>query len=173
MTAADKPARTVTKISSCQVYAVSRWGTEQPGNSFGLILLLFLTKIEGGNAHRVSSQGKSPAPEPQWQPCCVAGVKRERGWGIWARESARGTWRGGYFPLFAHQKLPLSIPLLKPTMQVSKADTQDRRGNRKVRRPLYSHTFTCIYHFSTQTNSFRYLTAIFLSCKTQLKQYDS
>ena len=95
------------------------------------------------------------------------------GGGIWERESARGTWRGGYFPLLARQKLPLSTPLSKPTMQVSKAGTQDGRGNRKVRRPLYSHTCTCTYHFSTQTNSFRYLTAIFLSCKTQLKQYDS
>ena len=47
MMAVDKPVRTVNKISSCQVYAVSRWGTEQPGSSFGLNLLLFLTKIAG------------------------------------------------------------------------------------------------------------------------------
>ena len=55
--------RAVTKISSCRVYAVSRWGTEQPGSSFGLIFLLFPKKIAGGHAH--STQGKSlPDPWP-------------------------------------------------------------------------------------------------------------
>ena len=36
--------RAVTKISSCRVYAVSRWGTEQVVSSFGLILLFFVRK---------------------------------------------------------------------------------------------------------------------------------
>ena len=43
------------------IYA-SRWGTEQPGSSFGLIFLLFPKKIAGGHAH--SSRGKSPTPCP-------------------------------------------------------------------------------------------------------------
>ena len=111
MMAADKPARTVTKISSCRVYAVSRWGTEQPGSSFGLILLLFLTKIEGGHAHRVSSQGKSPAPKPQWQPCCVAGVKRERGGGHLVRARAREAREEGDISLSLHTKnYPFPFP---------------------------------------------------------------
>ena len=41
---------------------VSRWGTEQPGSSFGLIFLLFPKKIARGHAH--SSQGKAPTPGP-------------------------------------------------------------------------------------------------------------
>ena len=39
-----------------------RWGTEQPGSSFGLIFFLFPTKIAGGHAH--SSRGKSLVPDP-------------------------------------------------------------------------------------------------------------
>ena len=58
--------RAVAKISSSQVYAFSRWETEQPGSSFGPIFLLFPTKIGGGHAH--SSQGKSSTPGPQWEP---------------------------------------------------------------------------------------------------------
>ena len=48
--------RAVTKISTCRVYAVSRWGTEQPGSSFGVTFF-----IAGGHAY--STQGKSP-PDP-------------------------------------------------------------------------------------------------------------
>ena len=46
--------RTVNKISG------SKWGTEQPASSFGLIFLLFPKKIVRGHAH--CSWGKSPAP---------------------------------------------------------------------------------------------------------------
>ena len=41
--------RAVTKISKCQVFALSRWGTEQPESSFALIFLLFPKKIAGVN----------------------------------------------------------------------------------------------------------------------------
>ena len=55
--------RAVTKISSCEVFAVSRWETEQSGSSFDLIFLLFPTKIARGHAH--SNQVKSlPLPPP-------------------------------------------------------------------------------------------------------------
>lgn len=42
--------RAVTKILSCQVYAVSKQGIEQAGSSFGSILLLFPTKLARGHA---------------------------------------------------------------------------------------------------------------------------
>ena len=69
--------RDVTKISSCQVYAISRWGTEQPGSlGVGFIFLLFPMKVDGGLAH--SSHGKflalsdSPAWEVANRPLKVA-----------------------------------------------------------------------------------------------------
>lgn len=46
--------RAVTEISSCQ-------GTEQPGSSFGLILLLFAMKIAGGHAYQ-QPQGNPRLP---------------------------------------------------------------------------------------------------------------
>jgi len=55
--------RDVTKISSCWVYAVSRWGTDQPGSLVvDFIFLLFPMKVDGGHAH--SSRGKFLAPSP-------------------------------------------------------------------------------------------------------------
>ena len=51
--------RAVTKISSCQVYVISRRGIVQLGSSFGSILLLFPMRKAG--AHADSRQGKSPA----------------------------------------------------------------------------------------------------------------
>ena len=40
-------------------YAISRWGIEQLGLSFGLIFLLFPMKVARGHANK--SQGKPPA----------------------------------------------------------------------------------------------------------------
>ena len=40
-------------------YAISRWGIEQLGLSFGLIFLLFPMKVARGHAHK--SRGKPPA----------------------------------------------------------------------------------------------------------------
>ena len=83
----------------------------------------------------IVAKGNPRPPEPWWQPRCVAGVKRERGGGIWCvrereghvRGGGGGGWGGGggggaggggggggeYFPLLARQKLPLSIPHFK------------------------------------------------------------
>ena len=41
--------RAVTKILSCQVYAISKQGIEQAGSLFGSILLLFPTKLARGH----------------------------------------------------------------------------------------------------------------------------
>ena len=54
--------RAVTKISSCQVFTISGWGTEQPGSSFRVIFIFFPTKIAGGRAH--NSRGISPNSSP-------------------------------------------------------------------------------------------------------------
>ena len=51
--------RAVTKISSCQVFAISRCGTEQPGSSFGVILI-FPTKIVG--VMLIIAGGYPPSP---------------------------------------------------------------------------------------------------------------
>ena len=42
--------RAVTKILSCQVYALSKQGIEQAGSLLGSILLLFPTKLDRGHA---------------------------------------------------------------------------------------------------------------------------
>ena len=43
--------RTVTKISSCWVYAISRRGIAQKGSSFGSVFLLFPMKVAGAPAY--------------------------------------------------------------------------------------------------------------------------
>lgn len=50
-------SRAVAKISSCQVYVISRLGS-----SFGSIFLLFPMKVAEGHVH--SCRGKSPTPGP-------------------------------------------------------------------------------------------------------------
>ena len=63
--------RAVTKSSSCWVYAVSRWGTEQPWKeSFWSNFPFVCYKKAGDHAH--SSRGKSSAPHPLWQQWCYS-----------------------------------------------------------------------------------------------------
>ena len=60
--------RIITKISSCQVYAVSRWGSTEQKKGVLLVSFsfCFLRKISRGYAH--SNQGKSLDPGPLLQP---------------------------------------------------------------------------------------------------------
>ena len=79
------------------VYAIySRWGTEQPRSSFGLIFLLFPTKLAGALAH--SSWGKSLAlsDSPDLCPGANQGLlyKGGRGEGKLDKEGSGG--RGSF-----------------------------------------------------------------------------
>ena len=56
--------RAVTKMSSCQVYAISRRGIEQLGSSFGYIFLLFPMKVAGGHAHSRHPQPPALSDSP-------------------------------------------------------------------------------------------------------------
>ena len=56
---ANSLTRAVAKISSCQVYAISRRGIVQLGSSFGSIFLLFPIRAAGNHPH--SCQG-NPRP---------------------------------------------------------------------------------------------------------------
>lgn len=60
-----KAKRAVTRISSCCVNAISRWGIQQLGSSLGCVFHLFAVKLVVRHAH--GSEGKSVAPSPQTQ----------------------------------------------------------------------------------------------------------
>ena len=70
--------RAVTKICSCEVFAVSRLETEQPGSSFDLIFLMFPTKIARGHAHGNwrKSLPSPPPPHPIVTALCCADIKK-------------------------------------------------------------------------------------------------
>ena len=63
--------RAVTKSSSCWVYAVSRWGTEQPWKEFFWSNFPYVSYKKAGD-HSHSSRGKSLAPHPLWQQWCYS-----------------------------------------------------------------------------------------------------
>ena len=97
MMAADKPARTVSKISSCRVHAVSRWGTEQPRSSFGLILLLFLTKIARVTLIGQVARGNPRPPSLSDSPAAWQALKGKGRGDLGGRER-EGHVKRGIFP---------------------------------------------------------------------------